>query len=81
MQVLKPHLFVLQGLGVPEVQVQEPVLALSHASGLEADFRKTFEALAAAGVPLHLVTMYDDIGDAYPWAVQLPVQVSSGIRV
>ena len=60
---------------MPEVQIQEPVLTLSHAAGLEADFRKTFEALAAAGVPLHLVTMYDDIGDAYPWAVQLPVQV------
>lgn len=26
------------------------------------------------GVPLNLVTYYDDMGAAYPWAVQLPVQ-------
>jgi len=64
-----------QELGVPEVQVQEPVLTLPHAASLEADFKKTFEALSVVGVPLHLVTMYDDIGDAYPWVVQLPVQV------
>lgn len=24
-------------------------------------------------MPLHLVTYYDDLGAAYPWAVQLPV--------
>lgn len=65
----------MQALGVPEVQIQEPVLTLSHAAGLEKDFRKTFDALSAAGLPLHLVTMYDDIGAAYPWVVQLPVQV------
>lgn len=64
-----------QELGVPEVQVQEPVLTLPHAASLEADFKKTFEALSVVGVPLHLVTMYDDIGDAYSWVVQLPVQV------
>lgn len=60
---------------MPEVQIQEPVLTMSHAANLEADFRKTFDALAAVGVPLHLVTMYDDISNAYPWVVQLPVQV------
>ena len=42
---------------MPEVQIQEPILALSHAAELEADFQKTFEALAAVGVPINLVTM------------------------
>ena len=65
----------LQELGVPEVQVHEPVLTLSHAAGLKDDFQKTFDAFASAGVPINLVTSYDDIGAAYEWAVKLPVQV------
>lgn len=67
----------MKELGVPEVQVHEPVLTLSHAAQLEGDFRSTFDAMSAVGVPLNLVTMYDDIGDAYPWVVQLPVQAIS----
>ncbi|EFJ52116.1 hypothetical protein VOLCADRAFT_120353 [Volvox carteri f. nagariensis] len=28
-----------------------------------------------AGVHIHLVTYYDDLGSAYPWAIRLPVQI------
>eukprot|EP00208_Stichococcus_sp_RCC1054_P007050 CAMPEP_0206136888 /NCGR_PEP_ID=MMETSP1473-20131121/2104_1 /ASSEMBLY_ACC=CAM_ASM_001109 /TAXON_ID=1461547 /ORGANISM="Stichococcus sp, Strain RCC1054" /LENGTH=757 /DNA_ID=CAMNT_0053529723 /DNA_START=157 /DNA_END=2430 /DNA_ORIENTATION=- len=67
----------LKELGVPEVQVHEPVLTLSHAAGLKDDFQKTFDAFAGAGVRINLVTAYDDIGDAYEWAIKLPVQAIS----
>lgn len=69
----------VQELGVPEVQVHEPVLTLSHAAGLKDDFQKTFDAFASAGVRINLVTAYDDIGDAYEWAIKLPVQVLASI--
>lgn len=69
----------VQELGVPEVQVHEPVLTLSHAAGLKDDFQKTFDAFAGAGVRINLVTAYDDIGDAYEWAIKLPVQVLANI--
>ena len=78
---LVPHyeavLKELKALGVPEVQVHEPILASQSAGELRADFESSFAALAAVGVPLNLVTYYDDIGDAYTWAVQLPVAAVS----
>lgn len=36
----------MQALGVPEVQVHEPVLTLSDAAGLEADFMAVYGAFA-----------------------------------
>ena len=65
----------VQALGVPEVQIQEPILTLSDTAGLEADFQATFAAFAEVGVPINLVALYDDIGDAFSWATKLPVQV------
>lgn len=59
--------------GVPEVQVHEPCLATEAAPGLRAVFEAAYATLAEVGVPLHLVTYFDDLGDAYPWAVRLPV--------
>ena len=32
---------------------------------------------AQVGVPINLAALYDDIGDAYPWVIKLPVQVRS----
>ena len=66
-----------QALGVPEVQIHEPILTLSGAADLKADFAAAFAAFAEVGVPINLVVPYDDIGDAYPWVVQLPVQVGA----
>ncbi|KAG2448374.1 hypothetical protein HYH02_006956 [Chlamydomonas schloesseri] len=69
----------LAAAGAPEVQLHEPVLATSEGAELRAEFEAAYAQLAqAAGtVPLHLVTYYDDIGAAYPWAVALPVAAVS----
>ncbi|PNW85318.1 hypothetical protein CHLRE_03g180750v5 [Chlamydomonas reinhardtii] len=65
----------LAAAGAPEVQLHEPVLATSEGAGMRAEFETAYAqmAQAAGSVPLHLVTYYDDLGAAYPWAVQLPV--------
>lgn len=36
----------LAGLGVPEVQIHEPILVKTEAADLEADFKATYEAFA-----------------------------------
>jgi 5-methyltetrahydropteroyltriglutamate--homocysteine methyltransferase len=64
----------LARLGVPEVQLHEPVLTLAKAPQLRADAEYAYGALAAASVPLHLVVAYDNVADdVYPWLTQLPV--------
>nr|Q39586.1 RecName: Full=5-methyltetrahydropteroyltriglutamate--homocysteine methyltransferase; AltName: Full=Cobalamin-independent methionine synthase; AltName: Full=Methionine synthase, vitamin-B12 independent isozyme [Chlamydomonas reinhardtii]AAC49178.1 cobalamin-independent methionine synthase [Chlamydomonas reinhardtii]prf//2207381A Met synthase [Chlamydomonas reinhardtii] len=65
----------LAAAGAPEVQLHEPVLATSEGTGMPTEFETAYAqmAQAAGSVPLHLVTYYDDLGAAYPWAVQLPV--------
>lgn len=63
----------LARLGVPEVQVHEPVLTLALAPQLRADAEQAYAALAGV-VPLHLVVPYDNVSeDVYSWLVQLPV--------
>ena len=66
----------LKDLGVPEVQIHENILTLPMAGSLQKDFEATYAELAKVGVPINLVAAYDDIGEAYPWVVKLPVQVS-----
>lgn len=66
----------LKSLGVPEIQIHEPILATLFADSLKADFTATYKELAQVGLPIDLVTYYDDVGAAYPWVVALPVQVS-----
>ena len=63
----------LARLGVPEVQLHEPVLTLALAPQLRADAEQAYAALAGA-VPLHLVVPYDNVAEeVYGWLVQLPV--------
>ena len=143
-KALVPHyeavLKELKALGVPEVQMHEPILASQTANDLRADFEASYATLSgelgrcffslwspppppkkqkeeaseregstklgreknslsfslslcsfpfsflpppnpdpatAVGVPINLVTYYDDIGEAYSWAVQLPVAAVS----
>ncbi len=64
----------LQALGVAEVQLHEPALVQGDAA-LRAPLEKALAALAEVGVPLNLVTFFDDVGDAYPWLVRLPAEV------
>lgn len=63
----------LKGLAIAEVQIHEPILVTSRAPQLQAAVEKTYAALAKVGVPLQLVTYFDDLGDTYNWVTALPV--------
>ena len=60
----------LKSLGVPEVQIHEPILTTTDAASLESDFKTTFAEFEKAGLFINLVTYYDDIGAAYSWTVK-----------
>lgn len=64
----------LQGLDVPEVQLHEPALVLNDGAALRSQFEGAYSALAEVGLPLNLVTYFDDVGAAYPWLTELPLQ-------
>ncbi|MEN9252230.1 MAG: 5-methyltetrahydropteroyltriglutamate--homocysteine S-methyltransferase [Thermostichales cyanobacterium BF4_bins_65] len=66
-------LTALQGLGVREVQVHEPALVLDSAPGDQELYQSTYQSFAQVGLPIQLVTYFDDLGAAYPWVVELPV--------
>ncbi|MEE9216136.1 MAG: 5-methyltetrahydropteroyltriglutamate--homocysteine S-methyltransferase [Anaerolineales bacterium] len=63
----------LEGLGVAEVQLHEPRLVLDDAAELEPYYRDTYQELAKADLRINLVTYFDDLGETYPWVVNLPV--------
>jgi 5-methyltetrahydropteroyltriglutamate--homocysteine methyltransferase len=65
----------LRALGVPEVQLHEPALVLDDAPELQTATEVAVAALAETGVPLNLVTYFDDLGETYPWVLNLPVDV------
>jgi 5-methyltetrahydropteroyltriglutamate--homocysteine methyltransferase len=62
----------LQGLGITEVQVHEPILVTSSATALREAIATTYTQ-AQVGVPIQLVTYFDDLGVTYPWVMELPV--------
>jgi len=63
----------LQGLGITEVQVHEPILVTSSATALREVIATTYTQLAQVGIPIQLVTYFDDLGVTYPWVMELPV--------
>ena len=65
----------LKELGVPEVQIHEPILTTHRADALKSTFQSSFAELSKAGIDIDLVTYYDDVGATYQWVVELPVQV------
>jgi 5-methyltetrahydropteroyltriglutamate--homocysteine methyltransferase len=67
----------LKTLGVTEVQLHEPALVLGDAAELRVHVETAYAALAEAGLPVNLVTYFDDLGESYPWIVALPVDVLS----
>ncbi len=67
----------LNALGVTEVQFHEPALVLGDAAELRPHVETAYAALGAAGLPVNLVTYFDDVGESYPWIVALPVDVLS----
>lgn len=56
-----------------QVQIHEPILVAPEGPELRTVFETTVAELSKVGVSIHLVTYYDDVGEAYPWVVQLPV--------
>ncbi|OKH19436.1 5-methyltetrahydropteroyltriglutamate--homocysteine S-methyltransferase [[Limnothrix rosea] IAM M-220] len=63
----------LKAMGVTAVQLHEPILVTSEANDLQEAVTKTYQQLAQAGLAIHLVTYFDDLGTAYPWVKALPV--------
>ncbi|MBF2079903.1 MAG: 5-methyltetrahydropteroyltriglutamate--homocysteine S-methyltransferase [Synechococcales cyanobacterium T60_A2020_003] len=63
----------LKSLGITEVQVHEPILVTSSAADLKEAIATTYTQLAQMGVPIHLITYFDDLGVTYPWVMELPV--------
>lgn len=66
--IYKNLLKELQGLGVTEVQIHEPVLVFDDAALLPL-FKKTYPSIIAAGGPkINMVSFFEDIGAGnYKW--------------
>ncbi|PPS40400.1 5-methyltetrahydropteroyltriglutamate--homocysteine S-methyltransferase [Chroococcidiopsis sp. TS-821] len=63
----------LKNLGVVEVQIHEPALVLGDAPNFKELYQSTYDSFSRVGLPIHLVTYFDDLGAAYPWVMKLPV--------
>ncbi|MFQ5943702.1 MAG: 5-methyltetrahydropteroyltriglutamate--homocysteine S-methyltransferase [Anaerolineales bacterium] len=70
-------LSALAEIGVREVQIHEPRLVLDGAADYERQYRQTYQELTKIDLPINLVTYFDDLGDTYAWAVDLPVAALS----
>lgn len=73
----KDLLTELKNLGVEEVQIHEPSLVLGDANSWKEYFQSVYNSLSEVGLPLHLVTYFDDLGETYPWVMELPVTAIS----
>eukprot|EP00168_Porphyra_purpurea_P016410 TRINITY_DN52_c0_g1_i9.p1 TRINITY_DN52_c0_g1~~TRINITY_DN52_c0_g1_i9.p1 ORF type:complete len:523 (-),score=203.42 TRINITY_DN52_c0_g1_i9:427-1995(-) len=69
----------LAATSVPEVQMHEPTLVTSAAADARPVYEAAYKALAAAGVGVHLVAPYDDLGEAFEWAPRLPGVTAVGL--
>lgn len=56
-----------------QVQIHEPILVAPEGPELQKVFESTFAEFGKAGLPINLVTYFDDVGETYPWVVKLPV--------
>lgn len=66
-------LAALKAAGAREVQLHEPALCTDRGAVARGAFEAAYARLAAAGPPVDLVAVYDDLGEAFEWAAQLPV--------
>lgn len=60
-------------LRIEEVQIHEPALVLPQAIEDRPLYQEAYARLERAGLPIQLVTYFDDLGEAFPWASRLPV--------
>jgi 5-methyltetrahydropteroyltriglutamate--homocysteine methyltransferase len=63
----------LRALGIAEVQMHEPILVTGSGADVQEVMKTTYSQLAQVGIPIHLVTYFDDLGTTYPWVMELPV--------
>ena len=67
----------LRERGVAEVQLHEPALVQGEAQEWKASCERAFDVLAQAGLPINLVTSFDDLGGAFDWIGRLPLSTLS----
>ncbi|MEO0014239.1 MAG: hypothetical protein RLZZ535_2628 [Cyanobacteriota bacterium] len=67
----------LKVLGIKEVQLHEPALVLGDAPSLKEHLQTVYGELAEVGLDINLVTYFDDLGETYPWVMELPVTAIS----
>jgi 5-methyltetrahydropteroyltriglutamate--homocysteine methyltransferase len=67
----------LKVLGIAEVQLHEPALVFGDAPSLKEHFQTVYTELAEVGLDINLVTYFDDLGETYPWVMELPVAAIS----
>ncbi|MGF1486468.1 MAG: 5-methyltetrahydropteroyltriglutamate--homocysteine S-methyltransferase, partial [Prochloraceae cyanobacterium] len=67
----------LKKLGIEEVQLHDPSLVFSDASALKEHYQKAYDHLSKIGLPIDLVTYFDDLGSSYAWVKGLPVAAIS----
>ncbi|MGH2626174.1 MAG: 5-methyltetrahydropteroyltriglutamate--homocysteine S-methyltransferase, partial [Anaerolineales bacterium] len=58
---------------ISEVQLHEPALALPQAEEDRPLYELAYGQLGRAGLPIHLVTYFDDLGESFAWVSRLPV--------
>jgi 5-methyltetrahydropteroyltriglutamate--homocysteine methyltransferase len=63
--------------GFREVQLHEPQLVVGDGSQRRPLVERAYAAFAETGLSINLVTYFDDLGEAFPWVVELPVPVLS----
>ena len=67
----------LKSLGISEVQIHEPALVLGDANNWQEYYQTVYNSLSNVGIPLNLVTYFDDLGENYGWVMNLPVNAIS----
>lgn len=67
----------LKSLGISEVQIHEPALVLGDANNWREYYQTVYNSLCNVGIPLNLVTYFDDLGETYSWVMNLPVNAIS----
>ncbi|AUC60532.1 5-methyltetrahydropteroyltriglutamate--homocysteine methyltransferase MetE [Cyanobacterium sp. HL-69] len=67
----------LKGYGITEVQIHEPILVTNETLEIKEATIKTYDILSQGGLPINLVTYFEDLGNNYNWVVNLPVKAIS----
>jgi 5-methyltetrahydropteroyltriglutamate--homocysteine methyltransferase len=67
----------LKTLGIKTLQIHDPILVFNDSTQLKAHFQIVYAELAKAGLDINLVTYFDDLGETYPWVMELPVKTIS----